>query len=44
MHNIIVATICDWASENGPSWHKLHIIIKNLTSWVPYNIFMRRKL
>ena len=23
---------CDWASENGPSWHKLHIVIKTLLS------------
>ena len=22
--------ICDWASKNGPSWHKLHTIISIL--------------
>ena len=23
-----IVRICDWASENGPSGHKLHLIIK----------------
>ena len=36
--------ICDRASEKGPSGHKLHLITKQLISWVLQNRFMLCKL
>ena len=37
--------ICDWASENGPSWRKLATCNhKTLISWVLYNILLLCKL
>ena len=37
-------TYIDQASENGPSGHKIHVIIKNLISWALYNIIKFCKL
>ena len=42
--NAKCTAICDRASKNGPSWHKLHVITTNLISWVLYNIFKLCKL
>ena len=44
LHTYATHKICDWANENEPGWHKLHIIIKTLISWVPYNILIFCKL
>ena len=37
---------CDWASKNGPSWHKLHIIKKifNILGFVKYIFTFHNKL
>ena len=30
--------ICDWASKNGPSWHKIHLITKYWIFLVLYKV------
>ena len=37
-------SICDWASENGPNWHKLHITIKTLISCIVYSCSVSCKM